>query len=803
MARPMILIGIGTSGLRVLEETQRFHLESIGTAKPEYVEYLYLETNKDNFPTETQENAIKRVYISLSQMERMVGDLHEQTKSPWLPPKEQLVNAGMGAGGIRPVGRLALWGKNDEGSNFSNVFSAIQLAYQNVSAYTQRDVKDKEPAIYIVGSLTGGTGSGIFIDMAYIVREIIPNTRDVYGLFMIPSKPLDMSGDETMYANSYGALNDLENYNKASTSYSEIWPSKRKISNSKPPFELVHIISQDYKDGSPAIRTLPGLYKMGGLFMFLNIIGLHSKRMERLVDASGNFVIAKYGTFGLSGIQYPKDQIQEFVAAELGKNLLTRWNDTDQYILNNEKQPINVSVIEQRTQIEWDKMLQLALKSLNNVAGIDLVSAIENTALGINKNEISDEPDEYLRKLFGSKHTDKIYAQLGGNLQVVVNSLIESLYDFNNQILNNLQSLYFGQKTLQGLADAIMRCLEYWKSIGIQPQPSQWDNKLTGLVKWVLDNKYKIVLEQDNVVKDRLLTVFEMLKMHLIFPKLEEIRDYIIKHETAYVSTSDSRKSLPNLHSYKQIIQTINEILGTADSTDSDKKQTLRRRQAEIKADIEDKTIPILRVFRLDNFNSETKNGILVYGQKTNNVPERLSDINGGDLWEVLRHSSNSEIYYNVIQGYKKRVNDFDCIGDYNLAEFIDKREHIQDIVKMAKLGLSGFISVDKTLDSSNYLPRLIISDDKPKISKVLTCLQNNNVPEFKDSDGTILSIPELKNMILFYDEKGNFIPVKDLSYIDQMKDAYSKKPSNLAVGDVTDEMWNKQRNAYIPQSVK
>jgi hypothetical protein len=800
MARPMILIGIGTSGLRVLEETQRFHLESLGTPKPEYIEYIYLETNKDNFPSETQENKIKRVYISLSQMERMVKDLKSETESLWLPPEEQLVNAGMGAGGIRTVGRLALWGKNDEGSNFSNVFSTIHNAYQNVGSYTQKDIKDKEPpAIYIIGSLTGGTGSGIFIDMAYIVREIISNTKDVYGLFMIPNKPLDMSNNETMYANTYGALRDLENYNKSTTVYEETWPSKKQIANSKPPFELVHIISQDYKDGSPAIRTLPGLYKMGGLFMFLNIIGLHIKRMERLVDASGNFIIAKYATFGLSGIQYPKDQIQEFVASDLGIKLLERWNDTDQFIITNERQPINVSIIEQGTQRKWDDFLRLAFQSLNNVGGQDLVAMLESDAIRINKNEIGDEPDEFLRKQFGSKHTDKLYAQLSGNLQVVVNSLIESLYDFNNYTLNIYQSLYFGQKTLKGFADSITRCLEYWKSIGIQPQSSQWDSKLTSLVKWVLENRYKAILEQDNVLKDRILTVFELLKMHLIFPKLEEIRDYIVKHETAYVSTSDSTKSLPNLYTYGQIIQKVNEILGTADNQDKAKKQTLPKRQAEISTDINDRTIPILRVYQLENFTAETKNGLLVYGQKTNNKPVKHEDVTTGDLWEILKENSNSEIYFNVIHGYKKRVNDYDCIGDYNLNEYIDRKEHVTDIVRMAKLGLSGFISVDKTLDSNNSLPRLIISDEKPKIIKVLERLRDSNVQEFKENDNTILSIPELKNMLLFYDEKGNFIPIEDLSYIDQMKAVYDKKPTNLAVGDVTDEMWTRQRDAYFP----
>jgi hypothetical protein len=52
----------------------------------------------------------------------------------------------------------------------------------------------------------------------------------------------------------------------------------------------------------------------------------------------------------------------------------------------------------------------------------------------------------------------------------------------------------------------------------------------------------------------------------------------------------------------------------------------------------------------------------------------------------------------------------------------------------------------------------------------------------------------------VFYDEKGNFIPIKDLSYISQMQEVYAKKPGNLATDEVTDEMWEQYRKAYISQ---
>ena len=55
----------------------------------------------------------------------------------------------------------------------------------------------------------------------------------------------------------------------------------------------------------------------------------------------------------------------------------------------------------------------------------------------------------------------------------------------------------------------------------------------------------------------------------------------------------------------------------------------------------------------------------------------------------------------------------------------------------------------------------------------------------------------DLKNIIVFYDEKGNYVPINDLSYIDLMQDAYSNAPSGLADENITNERWKNNRNAY------
>ncbi len=801
MATPMIIIGIGTSGLKIIEQTQRFYYETMKESKPKYVEYIYLETNKDNLPSVAgTDNPIKRVYISLKQLDTMVFHLKQNTDAKWLPKAVDVSNAGMGAGGIRPIGRLGLWGTNNESNNFSNVYDTIDNAYKNVGAFIHKETGDNEVAVYIVGSLTGGTGSGVFIDMGYIVRDIIKNTRNVYGLFLLPSNPRDITKAEMAYANAYGALVDLDKFNQSTKKYVERWPINKEVEFNEPPFELAYFISQDYKDGSPAIRTLDGLYKMSGLFMFLNMMGMHAKRFERLVDATSNKLIDRYATFGLSGIHFPKEQIQEYVASMLGRSLFTRWTDENNFVVNNEVQPINYAIISQGTENKWDSFLSKAFKALNTVGGQDLVRKIEYDAIQINKKEVGESDQEYIRKMFSSNTTDQLYSTVQGNLQLAVNSLIDSLYDFNIETLNRHQNLPFAKATLEGFINAIEECLNYWESMGIYKEPSQWNDFLGRQLKWITDNRYKSILEQDGVVADRMLTIFEQLKMHLMASKLREIIEYISKYDIAYAST-ESRKELPKLKKFDEFIRIIKQADGSIDSNNN--SLSLQSRMSEIKMDVEDVTIPILRIFPAGSFNQEVENARGVYGQKTSNAQMQHSDITNENLWEFLNTNSTdlqSKLYGLVSLGYKNKVDSFQCVDDrYDLMTYIDKNS--DEVNKIAKRGVSGFISVDKPLQPSMYIPRLIIANDRTKISNTVKAIQTKNNTDFTDNETNALVIPEIKNLLVFYDEKGNFEPLKDLTYIKQMKDSYTKKPRNLA-SNIDDATWQEQRNAYLSEDI-
>ena len=799
MATPTIIIGIGTSGLYTLENAQRFYYETYKTNKPKNVEFIYIETNESNRPVGTPiGNDITRVYISLDNMAEMIAELKTSCNNPsWLPESRVVLAAGLGAGGIRSCGRLAMWGRNQKGDNFGNIINAITNAYAKVMHVNNNDANlASQPTVFITGSLTGGTGAGVFIDMGYLVRHIIQNAKDIYGLFLLPQEPKVIRGFEVMYGNAYGAIKDLEHYNKVENNYKEKWPNGFTKDLEVPPYELVQFISQDYQDGAPAISTLSGLYKMAGLYLFLNIAGIYEKRRERLVDAAGNSLIGKYGTFGLSAIQFPKDQIQEFVSSQLSIELLNRLTDSSEYYLNGQKRPISRASIKQNMAVVFDGILENAFATLNTVEARDLLVSIDKDATRINKGEIKGSPVEFIIGMFTSTKNDNYHAMVNNNIKSALNVFVDSIYQQVDIAMQSTENLYYAKYVLQDIVESIERTLAYWKSIGLSSQTQNWDNELRKLAIGCTKNTYNSVFEHDAVLKDRLNTIFELMKMHLSIRVLIDICKHV---KEGQIRLEGSNHELPKLQFFDDLIKKLNALTGKTDELENG-SISFARRLNDIKGDINDTTLPILRVYPSNSFSKECEKAKETYTQRSGgNVRSITEVIQQQNILNYLKQKQgnkfNEEIYLDFLKAFRLKVDTLNCIEDFNIASYI--RNSTEESIRTARKATSPFLKINRVFTPSPYLPRFVVGDDNNEITDVLTAFRNQNYNDFPDTIDGKKELTDLKNIVVFYDEKGNYIPITDLSYINLMKDAYTNVPSGLADENITSERWKNNRSAY------
>ncbi len=127
-----------------------------------------------------------------------------------------------GAGQIRVESRLGFYYRSVEIRQRIQQLVAESLG-ENIT--WRQDVTPKF-YVYLFSTLAGGTGSGSFLPMAYLVHEVIEEQRwqpRIIGNLLLSSLLLDVVGPELhpdIHANTYAALKELEHLTKLD--YSEV-----------------------------------------------------------------------------------------------------------------------------------------------------------------------------------------------------------------------------------------------------------------------------------------------------------------------------------------------------------------------------------------------------------------------------------------------------------------------------------------------------------------------------------------------------------------------------------------------------
>ncbi len=231
---PSVLIGLGGSGKEVLMRLRKRFYDRYVTRDPEFVRFVFVDTDAQTFvPQNKQTDSFLAVYpdenekvvcpITKDQYEQTFRKLADKVDSDhldWL--KLDLRTIGHkslehGAGTHRQFGRLAFF------LNYQAIRRTTEEQIKQVLKYASShstEVESDRIEIVIVTSLAGGTGSGMFIDTAYMVRQILDRpdylrllgksiTVIAYLPEMFRDKPSELPKKRQ---NSYAALLELEYY---------------------------------------------------------------------------------------------------------------------------------------------------------------------------------------------------------------------------------------------------------------------------------------------------------------------------------------------------------------------------------------------------------------------------------------------------------------------------------------------------------------------------------------------------------------------------------------------------------------
>ncbi|MFD3259911.1 tubulin-like doman-containing protein [Paenibacillus lentus] len=267
---PILIIGLGGTGIDALlrlkyQINRRFKLPEDPLSKkkrdkPDNVEFLAFETNEQDRTKRYKGIGLDPIneFVLLSNPE--IGGLLQNRSilepyiTDWLSPELSITDGMNGAAGVRQAGRLLLFTK------INQVVQAIDKKIKTLSVGT-----NKKLMVFLLTGLSGGTGSGCFLDIAYIVRGIIERDHGSAGIdrvntlgylftpdINLSNKSLSEHTREYIKKNGYAALKELDywmNVDSRGERFKQQYGNILSVNSPLPPFNLCHLISATNTEG--------------------------------------------------------------------------------------------------------------------------------------------------------------------------------------------------------------------------------------------------------------------------------------------------------------------------------------------------------------------------------------------------------------------------------------------------------------------------------------------------------------------------------------------------------------------------
>ena len=266
-----ILIGLGGTGVDCIREikTQVYSRiepdggEDATVARYRHIRFLGVDAdNANKSKDKNPEDKKTAETLSLSESEaftlagsgitlkavKQARDVY--TQYAWASDEiEQTKMEGSGAGGVRQVGRFLLMTKAAD----------FMTKLQNLISDAKIGLQSPEVVVHIFSGMGGGTGSGTFLDVCYMVREVIKNEPKAYvcGYFFMPDVNVAhvRSNRVKQYIplNGYAAMQELDycmNIEKNHGKFRQEYTGGKLIGWDRAPVDYCHLISAQDNNGN-------------------------------------------------------------------------------------------------------------------------------------------------------------------------------------------------------------------------------------------------------------------------------------------------------------------------------------------------------------------------------------------------------------------------------------------------------------------------------------------------------------------------------------------------------------------------
>ena len=352
--RRSLFIGLGGTGISSLLHTKKIFLDTYGEVPP-MIGFLGIDTDCSFYNKSFETKNGRKVYLDKNEQIPIV--IQYATPRYKVNPddfswvaRENVFALGSlknSAGGVRTNGRFALT------LNFQAVKAKIdQMLLQITNAQNIDNEKyhslGNEVEIHLVFSVSGGTGSGTFVNIASHIRETFPQYK-LRGYAVLPgifdAMIQAQAAKANIYSNAYGAIREIDysmhmDFKSTPIQLNYIKGIYSQITG--PLFNSITLIDNVNQQGL-VYNNIYELTEMLGLALFTDATKYmpvdFSDKMD-LIYASGVFDVkdkkAWVHGFGICEIVYKGTDLARIYQIKAAKNVIERLGnsrvDTDQIV---------------------------------------------------------------------------------------------------------------------------------------------------------------------------------------------------------------------------------------------------------------------------------------------------------------------------------------------------------------------------------------------------------------------------------------------------------------------------------------
>jgi serine/threonine protein kinase len=341
---PSLIIGLGQYGLGALQRFRQMLIDRFeGLDRLPHLRLLYIDTDPDTTqsavdPVTPGALAIEEVFLA-----RLNRPNHYLTPrrggrsviEGWFDPQMLYsIPRNPVTMGTRALGRLAFCDHyrtiakrvRDE-LTACTAPDAINQAERN----TRLGLRTNRPRVYVVTSLCGGTGSGMFIDLAYMIRHRLKylgyDKPQVFGCFLLP--PVEKNPQRAhALSNAYAALTELNHFSLPQNLFSAHFDdSYGQLNDEEGPYNrfwLLPMSGGTAKNTDPTNRVADFLRRE-----LTTIQGRSNDELRDDISGSAGTPSIPCSTFGLSSFSWPRQALVTRASRQLALRLLNNWFMSD------------------------------------------------------------------------------------------------------------------------------------------------------------------------------------------------------------------------------------------------------------------------------------------------------------------------------------------------------------------------------------------------------------------------------------------------------------------------------------------